>query len=363
MADRGGRPLGIAIVGLGWAGSRQVEAARELGRDVDIVALVDNDPEFLRERSAALDVPTTYMDLDDALVDPQVEAISICTPHGLHAQQALAAAAAGRHILVEKPMAMTVADAIRMTEAAEEAGVTIYVAESEVYLPYSLDLREVVQERLIGELTFASLVSGYREPSPAYPGRRAWLTLPELGGTGTWYLQGVHALAALRYVLGEVASVYVQHHATSSWQRPDLEATMSALLVLESGLNVWFVQTTETQVPAPLRGFQLYGEHGVIVAGRDGYDLHRTGRASDGATADVPVEHVTYPDPGLSSYALELEAFARTVRGEVVGPTTGRGELRTMAVLEAGMESVRIAAPVRLADRFPELYRASAAST
>jgi predicted dehydrogenase len=259
-------------------------------------------------------------------------------------------------------MAMTVADAVRMTEAAEAAGVTIYVAESEVYLPYSLHLREVVRSRLIGELTFASLVSGYRAPSPAYPGRRAWLTLPELGGTGTWYLQGVHALAALRYVLGEVASVFVQHHATASWARPDIEATMSALLVLDSGLDVWFVQTTETQVPSALRGFQLYGEQGVIVAGRDGYDVHRTGPASDGPAADRPVEHLAYPDPGLSSYALELEAFARTVRGEVVGPTTGRGELRTMAILEAGVDSVRAAAPVRLAERFPEVYRAPATS-
>lgn len=182
MAERAGtKPLGLAVVGLGWAGSRQVEAARELGREVDIVALVDNDPKFLAERSSSLDVPTTYPDLAGALSDPRVEAVSICTPHGLHADQAIAAAAAGRHILVEKPMAMLVADAARMTEAAEAAGVTIYVAESEVYLPYSLHLRAVVDARLIGELTFASHLSGYREPSPAYPGRRAWLTLPELG--------------------------------------------------------------------------------------------------------------------------------------------------------------------------------------
>jgi predicted dehydrogenase len=260
-------------------------------------------------------------------------------------------------------MAMTVADAVRMVDAAGAAGVTLYVAESEVYLPYCLGLREVVRSGEIGELTFASLVSGYRAPSPAYPGRRAWLTLPELGGTGSWYLQGVHALAALRYVLGDVASVYVAHHRAASWQRPDLEATMSALLVLESGLDVWFVQTTETQVPPGLRGFQLYGERGVIIGGRDGYDLYPTGLASEAGAREQPAVHRPYPDPGLSSYALELEAFASTVRGSAAGPTTGRHELGTMAILEAGIESVRTGLPVVLRDRFPELYEVAVSPT
>jgi predicted dehydrogenase len=345
----------LAIVGLGWAGTRQAEAAAELGREVEVVALVDNDPDFLAERATALGVARTYPDLEAALADPDVEAVSICTPHTLHADQAIAAAGAGRHVLVEKPMAMTVADAARMAAAAEAAGVCLYVAESEVYLPYSLHLRTLVQAGEVGELTFASHVSGYRAPSPSYPGRRAWLTLPELGGTGSWYLQGVHAIASVRYVLGEIATVFVRDHHTSSWERPDLEATMSALFVLESGLGVWFVQSTETQVPPALRGFQLYGERGVIIGGRDGYDLHRTGLAREGSDAERPVEHHPYPDPGLSSYALELDAFARTARGEVVGPTTGRAEMWTLAVLEAGAESARTGLPVSLRERFPEL--------
>ncbi len=345
-------PLRLAVIGMGWAGSRQTEAAIELGRDVEVVAVVDNDPAFLAERAIALGVSRAYLNLEAALEDDDVEAVSICTPHALHADQAIAAAQAGRHILVEKPIAMTVADATRMIEAADAAGVVLYVAESECYMPFAVRMREIVQTGdPIGELTFASLISGYRETDPRYPGRREWLTRPELGGTGTWYLQGVHAVAALRYVLGEVASVHVREHRTTTFQRPDLEATMTAFLVLENGLTAHFAQTTETNIPERLRGFQLYGEAGVVIGGRyGGYDQYLTTEDQD-----APGTHHAYPDLGFSEYALELEAFARTVRGDEVGPTDGRAERRSLAILEAGAESARTGRPVDLLDRFPEL--------
>lgn len=344
-------PVRIAVVGLGWAGSRQVEAARELGGGVEIVALVDNDPDFLAERAATLGLTRTYSTLEDALADDQVEAVSICTPHQLHLGQALAAIGARRHVLVEKPMAMSVADSLAMVRAAEAAGVTLYVAESECYMPYVTTMREIVTSgEPLGEITFAGLVSGYRQADPRYPGRRGWLTVPELGGTGSWYLQGVHAIAAIRYVLGEIAEVHVREHRTNSFERPDLEATMTAFLQLESGLGAWFTQTTETNVPPRLRGFQLYGERGVAVGGRDGgYDLYLTQDDQD-----APGQHHPYPE-GLSEYALELDAFADTVRGRREGPTSGRTELWTMAVLEAGVESSRSGRIVNLRDRFPEI--------
>jgi len=353
---RGGdaiRPVRIAMVGMGWAGTRQTEAAAELDGEVEVVALVDNDPDFLAERSRALGVERTYGTLEEALRDEEVEAVSLCTPHRLHAPQAHLAIASGRHVLVEKPMAMTVAESHGMVQAAEAAGVTLYVAESECYMPYALTLREIVQSgEPIGQVTFGGLISGYRQTDPRYPGRREWLTLPELGGTGTWFLQGVHAIAALRYVLGEVVSVHVREHRTGTFGRTDLEATMSAFLELENGLGVWFTQTTETNIPMRLRGFQLYGERGVVVSGRldTGYDLYLTEDDQDAA----PV-HVPFPEGGLSEYALELRAFAETVRGVALGPTSGRAELGTMAVLEAGVESARTGTPVVLRERFPEL--------
>lgn len=343
--------LRLAIVGAGWAGTRQAKAARELDGAIEVVCLVDPDLEHVRERAAELGVARTHAALEEVLGDPSVDAVSICTPHGLHAPMAIAAARAGQHVLVEKPMATTVAEATAMIEAARGAGVQLYVAENQVYEPLPQCLAEVVRSgEHIGELTFAALVSGYRAPDPRYPGRREWLTEPELGGTGTWMLQGIHAVAQLRYVLGEVASVYIRDHRAASFARPDLEATMSGVLELDSGVVVWLVQTTETDLPPRLRGFQLHGDRGSVIGHQEGYEVYRRDLREDGRA----ILHA-YPPQALSSYALELRAFADQVRGRGQGPTTGESERRSLAVIQAGFESARSGMPVRLVARFPEV--------
>ena len=110
--------LRIAIIGVGWAGTRHVEAIRELGRKVTVDCLVDGDADFLKAKSEELRVQKTYVDIDDVLADPEVDAVSVCLPHALHCEVAVAAAGAGKHVLCEKPMALTVEEATRMTKAA-----------------------------------------------------------------------------------------------------------------------------------------------------------------------------------------------------------------------------------------------------
>lgn len=344
--------LRLGIVGVGWAGQRQIEAAREVPEDVEVVALVDRDAEHLAAAAAEAGIERTSTELDELLSDPGIDAVSICTPHELHEPQALQAIEAGVHVLVEKPMATTVAAASRMIEAAEAAGVELYVAEHHPYEERFDVLREIVRSGdPIGELTFAACTAGYRAPSPAYAGRRAWLTDPASGGTGTWMLQGVHTVAALRYVLGEVVRVYMIEHRTSSFERPDLEATMAGVVELESGVAVSLVQTTETDLKPRLSGFRLYGDGGVVVGREHSYDVF----VGDPREGDQPVT-VPYPPQELSAYALELAAFAETVRGGMPGHTTGRSERRTLAVIEAGYESARTRQPVDLRDRYPEIW-------
>jgi predicted dehydrogenase len=340
--------LRIAIVGVGWAGTRQVEAVRELGRKVSVVCLVDNDPAHLAAKGEEFGIAKGYLALEEALADPEIDAVSICLPHALHCPAALAAAAAGKHVLVEKPVALTVEDATRMIDAARRQGVRLYVAENVPYQPMSRFLREVVATgQHVGELTFAAFTSGFRAPEFGYPGRREWLTRPELGGTGTWMLHGIHSMAGLRFILGEVASVYMREHHAHSFVRTDLEGTMSGLLTLESGLHVSVLQSCETRVPGPLRGYTLYGDQGVLFASESQCEFYANDRPE-------PIR-LAYPEAALSDYALELEAFADFVAGVVVGPTTGYSERRSLAIVQAGYESAREGRPIVLKERFGEL--------
>jgi predicted dehydrogenase len=338
--------LRVAIVGVGWAGTRQVQAVRELGRKVTVACLVDNDADHLAARALELNVSKTYVDYGDALADPEVDAVSICTPHALHCPMAVEAASAGKHVLCEKPMALTVAEATRMIDAARRHGVRLYVAESAVYSSMARTLREIVATgRHIGELTFASLVAGFRGTEYGYPGRRAWLSTPELGGTGTWMLHGIHTVARLRFVLGEVERVYMGQHRARSFSRVDLEGTVSGLLTMASGVHVSVVQSPETRLKGTLHGYTIHGDRGSVRAWQEAYEVF----------ADQGSEVLDYPSDALSSYAQEIEAFADYVAGASVGPTTAESERRSLAVVQAGYESAQCGRPIVLKERFGDL--------
>ena len=347
--------LRIAIVGVGWAGSRHVEAIRELAAaappnddaEISVEMLVDSDPDHLAAQARTFGIEKTATDLTAALEDPAIDAVSLATPHSLHADAAIAAAKAGKHVMCEKPLALTVEDASRMIAAAESAGVRLYTAENVAYDPMHRFLRQLVdQRRFIGELTFAAVTAGFRaRPRYCYAGRRAWLAALDLGGTGTLMLHGIHTVAGLRYVLGEIDAVYAREHHTPSFPTPEVEGTFTLLLTMAGGVNVTLTQTCETSLPSDQPRYVLYGEQGTIHAGKDAVRLL-------GPDVDGP-DLIPYPLTPLSDYALEFQAFAAFVRRGIEGPTTGRSERRSLAVVQAAYDSAASGHPVVLAERFP----------
>jgi predicted dehydrogenase len=338
----------LAIIGVGWAGERQVQAIQELGHSVAATCLVDSDHDFLEAKAEELQIAKIYTDLHAALADDEIDAVSICTPHGLHCSMALDAAAAGKHILCEKPIALTVDEATRMIQAAEANEVKLYIAENLCYTALAKTLKAFVSSgQHIGELLAVNFVGGFQARNFGYPGRRDWLTLPDKGGTGTWMLHGIHSMAQLRYILGEVETVYLREHHARSFERPDIEGTMTGLLSLASGVQVAVLQTCEVSLTGDLPGYTLYGHEGVIRASQAGYTVYD----KDGAQS----LRQDWPPLAISDYAAEIEAFADYVTIGREGPTTGYSERRSLAVVQAGYESAQSGRPVNLKERFGEL--------
>ncbi|CAN5605269.1 hypothetical protein BH20CHL7_BH20CHL7_03720 [soil metagenome] len=346
-APRARTPIRLAIIGAGWAGRRQAEAVQELDGRFEVVCFVDPDVEHAAGVARELGIATATDDLPGVLSDGTIDAVSICTPHRLHASMTVAAARHGKHVLVEKPMATTVAEGLEMLAAARSHGVRLVVAENQVYEAATQRLREVVSApEALGNVAFASIVDGYRARDPRYAGRRDWLTDPAAGGTGTWMLQGIHTVARIRAIFGEISSVYVREHRTPTFRRDDLEATMSALLVTASGFSIWLVQTPEVALPARFM-IQVFGDESTLIGDATGFEtIEADGRRSD--------RHVFEPGP-RSSYALELAAFAAEIHEAEIAPTTASSEIRSLAVVEAGHESARTNRPVEIRTRYPDL--------
>jgi predicted dehydrogenase len=243
---------------------------------------------------------------------------------------------------------MNVDEATRMIHAAESNGVRLFVAANQSYEPYIEFLRQVVETRSpIGSITTASVAAGFRPRGRyGYPGRREWLAEPNMGGTGSWMLHGIHTIAGVRRVFGEVTRVYVQEHKTGSFERSDLEGTMTALVTAESGVNVSVVQSPETRFTGNTGGYMLHGESGSIRAGADSYELLVDG--------EDPSPRL-YPPSKLSSYALEFQAFTDYISGDELAPTTGYSERKTLAVIQAGAESVDSGNAIDIRERFGRL--------
>lgn len=354
--------LRVAIVGVGWAGSRQIEGITELnesraeGRpEIEIAMLVDSDAEHLSRTAERFGVRRTATRLEAALEDREIDAISIASPHEFHCDQAVKAAQAGKHALVEKPMAVDVDEATTTIEAADAAEVKLFVAESEVYTRFSRTLYRIARTPPgppLGELTFVTAIHGFRaQPRYRYEGRRAWLADPKLGGTGTWTLHGIHTVAQIQNALGDVDTVYMREFHTDSFAIPNVEGPMVGLLTMASGLPVALVQTCDTELGVSERGCVFHGTHGTVRVGRD--DVEMLSTANEPSTAGHYAAIADADTP--SEYALEWRAFADYVSRDVEGPTSGRRERRPLAVVQAGHESAASGLPVSIRERFGDL--------
>ena len=112
--------IGAAVIGSGFIGTVHTEALRRIG--VRVTGVLGSSPERGAESAAALDVPRGYSSLDDLLADPSVQAVHVTSPNQLHHRQVLAILAAGRHVICEKPLAMTSAESGELVEAARSSG-------------------------------------------------------------------------------------------------------------------------------------------------------------------------------------------------------------------------------------------------
>jgi predicted dehydrogenase len=170
-------------------------------------------------------------------------------------------------------------------------------------------------------------------------------------------LHGIHTIAQLRYVLGDIAEIYLRTHRAASFKRTNLEGTLTGTLTLATGIHVTLMQTCEVRFTHDLGGYVIYGDKAAIRATARGYTVYpyETDPIHDPGDRLPPQPMAAYPDSGLSEYAQELEAFADVVAGASNGTTTGRSERRSLAAVEAGAESIRSGQAVNLRQRFGEL--------
>jgi UDP-N-acetyl-2-amino-2-deoxyglucuronate dehydrogenase len=251
--------IGFAILGTGLIADKfqmAIAASADLG--AELIAVGHYKPEKFAAISEKFGVPcVTEQDLLD---NPDVDVLCICTPSGQHAQQTITAAKAGKHVLVEKPIALSLADTDAMIAACEKSNVKLGVAYQSRTKSIFQKVKKAIDNGDLGELTLGSITMPYYRNMDYY-NLADWRGTWELDGGGILMNQGIHEVDLLVWLMGNPTSI--QAHAATSQRDIEVEDVVAATLNFENGALATITATTTADGGFP-RQLELYGTGGGI---------------------------------------------------------------------------------------------------
>ena len=279
-----------------------------------------------------------YTSYDEMLKNPEITVVAIHTPNAQHADQAVAAARAGKHVFCDKPMATTVADAERMVRECEKAGVKLGLNFHNRFMPCFSDTRQIIESGEIGEVQVVQV-----EASPgARPGGRlgSWRVDPAAAGLGTTYSIGVHVYDILRYLLGSEITMVSAFFDTP---RGVMEETNLSLLRFANG--VLGQLSVHEKTPYPHNDFVVYGSKGRIL-GR-GLTRSRAGGELLVTTEDGKTRATEYPS--INAHGACVAAFSKALLEGRDPVPSGIDGLRSVQLTDAMARSAAEGVHVRVA--------------
>ena len=323
----------LGVVGLGWFGGVLAESARSSGV-ADVVACYAR-TEGTRAAFAEKHGARAVGDLDEMLGDPNVDGVLVATPHSTHADIAVRAADAGKHVFVEKPLTLTVADTERVAEAAARAGVVVQVGHNRRRQPANRKIKEMIDG---GELGAVLQLDGmHTSPGGHKPDLPEWRKDPAECPFGGMTALGVHTVDTFNYFIGSAKKVTSFSTRTHGFN--DLDEATTVLIEYESGP---IASINTTYFAPPVVGLSVFGSDAAVWNEEDGKRLFTQTR-SDPVRSEQEVETI-------DTMVDELAEFARCIRGDGV-PETGLAEAIEVAVVLEGIgRSIESGTSVDLAD-------------
>jgi predicted dehydrogenase len=258
----------------------------------------------------------------EVLKDAAIQAVVLATPHSLHREQALGAAAAGKHVFCEKPLALSVADARAIIDACKQAGVRLGVGHNRRFWPAMRALRQIVDDGRLGRVLH---IEGHNSNENSNRVAGGWRTLERESPGGGFTGAGLHALDAMVSVCGPVRRVRAQLLRTRE-ETPPLDA-LSALYEFENGTSGLLATVRAT--PFYWRVHVFGTEGSAEVLGETELVLRRSG---------APPEKITQQP--VDSLRAELEAFADAIEGRAPYPISEAQMLATMGAFEATLRAL-----------------------
>jgi predicted dehydrogenase len=352
----------MGVVGAGSVGIRGALAHLSLEDVLDrvfLAAVCDPVPGRAAAAARRFGVARAYERYEDLLEDPAVDAVTLCTPIGLHYEQGLQAIEAGKHVHFNKTMTTTAAAATDLIERAEKCSVKLVASPGEMLRPLNRAIRQLVESGALGKISWAmtgAAFGTYHEDEPVRQGGDAvdaidpswyWRT----PGGGPLYDMTVYGLHALTGILGPAKSVVAMsgiglEHRAFQGVLQECNADDNSLLLLDFGASVFgFVHGTFAGGLTGLRGVNVYGSEGVVEGPlHNGVPLDYPGRerARPGQFGDnVLLPHVTEAHAAMEEAHVfeDVMQLVDCVRDDVATVCDPRHAAHVIEIIEAGYRS------------------------
>jgi UDP-N-acetyl-2-amino-2-deoxyglucuronate dehydrogenase len=334
----------IALVGCGRISKNHFDAISKVD-GLDLVAVCDADSERAAKAGAEQGVPH-FTSLEKMLKESACEVVTIATPSGLHAEQGIVAARAGKHIVMEKPMAISLTGADELVHTCDKAEVKLFVVKQNRLNPPIQLLKRAIDRNRFGRIYMANCIVHWARPQEYYdqaPWRGTW----EFDG-GAFMNQASHYVDMIQWLMGPVESVMAKTATLA--RRIETEDSGVAILKFRSGA-LGSIEVTMLAYPRNLEGsITILGERGSVKIGGTAVNKIEYWQFAEYDDDDKLVETADTNPPNV--YGLGHEGYYRNVlavlRGEAKPDTDGRAGRKSLELILGIYESAKTGREVPL---------------
>jgi UDP-N-acetyl-2-amino-2-deoxyglucuronate dehydrogenase len=333
-----GRRIRIAVVGCGRIAANHFSAIAAHQESLQLVAVCDTDEAVLSAAQKKHSVPG-YRSLGELLASADADLVALCTPSGLHPEQAIQVALAGRHVMTEKPMATRWQDGLRMVRACDEAGVHLFVVKQNRRNATLQLLKSAIDKKRFGRVHMVTINVFWSRPQSYYDGAK-WRGTWEFDG-GALMNQASHYVDLVDWLIGPVESV--QAYVATLARNIQVEDTATVGVRWRSGA-LGSINVTMLTYPKNFEGsITIIGERGTVRIGGVAVNEIQHWEFADQDPDDERVRTASYETTSVYGFGhpLYYDNVIKTLRGTAEAETDGREGLRSLEILIASYLSAR----------------------
>lgn len=320
-------PIRVGLIGAGGIAAAHLRGCAAHADRITVSAVADVDADAAAARAAEVDAKP-YQDYRAMINDAGIDAVDICLPHHLHADAIVAAAEAGKHVLCEKPLCLTEAEADRIRRVVADSGVTVMCAHNQLFLPPVAAATELLHSGLLGQIYEVRTTDSFHNDFD--PATMGWRAHRSTSGGGELIDTGYHPTYLLLHLAGAAPSEVTAMLSTHRLTFAEGEDSAQVLVRFDNGVLGHLVTSWAYQPADCTEKFSVVGEHGALWATKSELSY----RLRDGTTETFSHDDVDTFAAEIGHFADCLAAGTRPLHNEIEG-------IQVLEIILAAYESAR----------------------